>query len=53
MPNHRNTRPFRPLWIALIVATILVLIAYALIFWSPGEPVEQGEVVPVPITTAQ
>ena len=50
---NRTNRKFTPLWIVLVVATILVLIAYSFIFWTPGEQADEGEIVPAPLTAPQ
>lgn len=46
-------RKFSPLWIALIIAAILIVIAYGFVFWSPGEPIDGDQVIPRPITAPQ
>lgn len=53
MATTHPGRKLSPLWLALIIAAILILIAYSFIFWSPGEPVEEGDVVPPPVAVPQ
>ena len=40
----------KSLWVALLVAALLAAIAYALLFWSPGDGVieQEPQVIPPP-----
>ena len=48
-----QTLKFSPLWLALIIAAVLIAIAYSFIFWSPGEPIDGDAVAPPPLTAPQ